>query len=149
MKLLVARWLPAPVWMRAIFFASSDRMSFDRSSRIIGPLVHWLFPQLSDEAIHATVVAVRKCAHLAEYAVLALLVWWALRQPPPARAPRWSWSKAGVVLALVALYAASDELHQAFIPTREGSVRDVLLDTLGGALGLLVLWGIQRLKNRA
>jgi VanZ family protein len=134
--------------MWVVFSASSDQMSFQHSSRVIGPFVHWLFPHLSDEAIHAIVVTVRKCAHLAEYAVLALLLWRALHQRPGLNAPRWRWSEAGLALALVALYAASDELHQAFVPSREGCVRDVLLDTAGGALALLGLWAVGRWRKR-
>ena len=140
-------WLPVLVWMGVIFSASSDRMSFQHSSRIIGPFLHWLFPHLSDEAVHAVVIFVRKCAHLTEYAVLALLLWRALRRPAePVPAP-WQWSKAGLVLALVALYAASDEIHQAFVPSREACVRDVLLDTTGAALALLCLWTVWRLRR--
>jgi VanZ family protein len=134
--------------MWVIFSASSDRMSFQHSSRIIGPFVRWLFPHLSDEAIHALVIIVRKCAHLAEYAVLALLLWRALRKPPEPDAPPWSWSEAGLALALVALYAASDEIHQAFVPSRQGCVGDVLLDTCGAALALLCLWAAGRLRKR-
>ena len=81
-------WLPVLVWMGIIFSGSSDSASFEHSSRIIGPLVRWLFPQLSDEAVHAIVVSVRKGAHLAEYAVLALLLWRALRRAsPPGNTP--------------------------------------------------------------
>jgi len=61
--------------MWVIFSASGDRMSFQHSSRLIGPLVRWVFPHLPDDTVHAIVVFVRKCAHLAEYAVLALLLW--------------------------------------------------------------------------
>ena len=145
---LVKYWLPVLVWMGIIFSGSSDSSSFQHSSHIIGPLMRWLFPHLSDEAVHAIVVSVRKCAHLAEYAVLALLLWRALRrESTPGNAP-WRWSKAGLVLALVALYAASDEIHQAFVPSREASVRDVLLDTTGAAFGLLCLWAVGRLRKR-
>ena len=135
------------VWMWVIFSASGDQFSFQHSSRIIGPFLHWLWPQLSDDAVHAIVVMVRKCAHLAEYAVLALLLWRALHKPPKPDAPPWRWSSAGLVLALVALYAASDEIHQAFVPSREGCFTDVLLDTAGGAIGLLCLWAIGRLRD--
>jgi VanZ family protein len=141
-------WLPVLLWMGIIFSASSDRGSFRHSSRIIEPLMRWLFPDLSDAAVHAIVVFVRKCAHLTEYAVLALLVWRALRhESTPGNAP-WRWSKAGFALALVALYAASDEIHQTFVPSREASVWDVLLDTTGAAFGLLCLWGVGRLRKR-
>jgi VanZ family protein len=133
--------------MCVIFSASSDQMSFQHSSRIIGPFLHRLFPHLSDEIIHSAVVTVRKCAHLTEYAVLALLLWRALRKPAqPGPAP-WQWSKAGLVLALVALYAASDEFHQAFVPSRQASVWDVLLDTTGAAIALLYLWAVGRLRR--
>jgi VanZ family protein len=143
----VRYWLPVLVWMGIIYSASSDSGSFQHSSRIIEPLMRWLFPHLSDAAVHAIVVSVRKCAHLAEYAVLALLLWRALlRKSAPGNAP-WRWSKAGLVLALVSLYAVSDEIHQAFVPSREASVRDVLLDTTGAAFGLLCLWGIGRLRK--
>lgn len=134
--------------MWVIFSASSDRMSFQHSSRFIGPIVRWLFPQLSDEAVHAIVVGVRKCAHLAEYALLTLLLWRALRKPPTPGTPPWQWTRAGLVLALAAFFAATDEFHQAFVPSRQGSVWDVLLDTLGGALGLLLLWAVGRFRRR-
>jgi VanZ family protein len=123
-------------------------MSFQRSSRIIGPVVRWLFPQMSDQAVHAVVVTVRKCAHLTEYAVLALLLWRALHKSSRRAAPSWRWSQAGWALALAALYAASDEIHQAFVPSRQGSVWDVLLDTSGAALALLCLWAVGRLRKR-
>ena len=141
-------WLPVLVWMAVIFSASSDRMSFQHSSRLIGPLVHWLLPHLSDKALHDVIVGVRKCAHLAEYAVLALLLWRALHKPAQAGRSPWRWSEAGLVLALVALYAASDEIHQAFVPSREASVWDVFLDTIGATIGLLFLWTVGRLRGR-
>jgi len=134
--------------MWVIFSASGDRMSFQHSSRLIGPLVRWVFPHLPDDTVHAIVVFVRKCAHLAEYAVLALLLWRALRKPPQPDAPPRRWSEAGLALALVALYAASDEFHQTFVPSRQGCLSDVLLDTAGGALGLLCLWAAVRWRQR-
>jgi VanZ family protein len=134
--------------MVVIFSASGDRASFSHSSRIIGPLVRWLFPQLSDEAIHAIVVSVRKGAHLTEYAVLTLLLWRALRKPRRGDARPWHWSEAGLALGLTALYAASDELHQIFVPSRQGSIWDVLLDTAGGALALVGLWVVGRVRKR-
>jgi VanZ family protein len=140
--------LPLLAWMSVIFSASSDRMSFEHSSRIVGPFMHWLFPHLSDDAVRAIVMFVRKCAHLTEYAVLALLLWRALRKPPEPNASDWRWSHAGLALTLAALYAASDEIHQSFVPSRQASVWDVLLDTSGAALALLCLWGVGRWRKR-
>jgi len=51
-------------------------------------------------------------------------------------------------LAVVLLYSASDEIHQAFVPGRTARISDVMIDTAGGAFGLGVLWsagkGIKR-----
>ena len=141
-------WLPVLLWMWLIFSASGDSNSAVRSSRIIAPLVRWLLPDLSEEAVQAVVLFVRKCAHVAEYAVLALLLWHALRRPPKPGSAPWRWSEAGLALAVAALYAATDELHQTMVPSRQGCVRDVLLDTSGAALALLCLWAVGRLRNR-
>jgi len=50
-------------------------------------------------------------------------------------------------LLIVTMYAITDELHQSFVPSREGSVWDVLLDTTGGAFGLLFLWILGRWRK--
>ena len=134
--------------MTVIFSASSDRLSFQHSSRIVAPFVRWLFPHLSDRAVHDVVLAVRKCAHLTEYAVLVLLLWRALHKPPAPGVSAWHWSEAGVALGLAALYAASDEIHQAFVPSRQASFWDVLLDIGGATLALLCLWGLGRWRKR-
>ena len=72
----------------------------------------------------------RKLAHAAVYAILAVLL-----RLPLAGSPR------GDVTALVATiaYAASDELHQAFVPGRGPSVVDVGIDSVGGLAGILAL----------
>ena len=71
-------------------------------------------------------LALRKLAHATEYAVLgALLV----------RATGRGW----LAFALGTLYAASDEIHQTFVPGRMGSPLDVAIDAIGVACGV-VLW---------
>ena len=67
----------------------------------------------------------RKGAHMTEYAVLAVLLVRALRREAPA-------------LGLGVMYAASDELHQAFVRGRHASPIDVAIDTVGLLIGLLV-----------
>jgi VanZ family protein len=90
---------------------------------------------------------VRKCAHLNEYAVLALLLWRAVRRPVKNDLRPWGWPEAGLALAIVFLYAASDEFHQIFVPMRTALVSDVFIDTAGGAAGLLALWIIGRWRK--
>jgi len=130
-------WLPVMVWMGLIFCASTDQFSSQHTSRILGPLLHWLLPFLSNQAIDWIMRVIRKGAHVAEYAVLALLTWRALRQ----RINKgWNWPQARLALLCVMLYAAIDEFHQSFVPSREARVSDVMIDTTGGAMALAALF---------
>jgi VanZ family protein len=140
-------WLPALLWMALIFTASSDTHSYEHSSRFFEPLLHWLFPEMPQPEVERIHHVFRKCAHLTEYAILALLLWRALHVSKN-QLPAWSWPKVGGTLLLVFLYAASDEFHQSFVPTRTPLVSDVFIDTAGGAIGLLVLWFGQHFQNR-
>ncbi|HPY31385.1 MAG TPA: VanZ family protein [Verrucomicrobiota bacterium] len=141
-------WLPPGLWMLLIFGASADTHSAEHSSRILEPLLRWLLPGLSADQLGLAVLLARKLAHGIEYAVLALLLWRALRKPAAADPRPWDWSMAGRTLLFVALYAASDEWHQHLVPTRQGAVSDVLLDILGGLAGLFVAWLIVRWQQR-
>jgi|SRR3954469_3666102 VanZ family protein len=141
-------WLPALVWMTVIFSASSDNMSFEHSSRVIGPLLRWLMPNLSAEATHAIVVFIRKLAHLTEFALLGILCYRALRHDQDHHQYGWRWSTASLALGISAAYACTDEIHQMFVPSREASLRDVLIDTSGAALGLFLLWIFFRTKGK-
>jgi VanZ family protein len=143
----VKYWLPVVVWMSLIFTASSDLGSSQHTSRILAPFLNWLFPHLSGKMVDLIVFAVRKCAHLTEFGVLALLIWRALRKPVKGDSRPWSWVEARLVILLVALYAASDEFHQLFVPSRDAAVRDVMIDTTGAVVSLLLLWAIGRWRR--
>jgi VanZ family protein len=88
-------------------------------------------------------LVLRKVAHAAEYAVLAVLVVRALdRAGPRALSPR---LLPAAALALGVGYAATDELHQSFVRGRAGRPLDVAIDAVGLVAGLL-LW--QRVTSR-
>lgn len=126
--------------MLLIFSASADSKSYQHSSALFEPLLHWLFPRMSQDQVELLHHLFRKTAHLTEYALLALFLWRALRQPQRSDRRPWRWDEAGLSLTIVFAYAASDEFHQIFVPTRTPLVSDVLIDTTGGAIGLLLLW---------
>ena len=77
---------------------------------------------------------VRKCAHMTEYAVLALLAFCFFRQLGIQGRQGY-----GAAWLLAVLYAVTDEVHQIFVPGREGMVLDVCIDAAGAFLGLLCL----------
>ena len=128
--------------MFLIFSASGDSRSYQHSSALFEPLLHWLFPQMSQANIDLLHHLFRKCGHLTEYALLALLLCRAIHHSRKSGSRPWRWDEAGLSLATVFLYAASDEFHQIFVPSRTALVSDVFIDTSGGAIGLLLLWGI-------
>ncbi len=126
--------------MAVIFTASSDAESSHHSSIYFEPLMRWLFPQMSQTRIEELHYDFRKGCHMTEFAILAVLAWRAIRQPQRHDQRKWRWDEAGVALAVVFLYASSDELHQVFIPSRTGQISDVVVDVIGGTIGLALLW---------
>jgi VanZ family protein len=76
-------------------------------------------------------LVLRKLAHAAEYAVLGLLLLRALGRPL-------------LSLGLGAAYALTDEIHQAFVPGRQGSALDVAIDTAGVAIGVALALRLRR-----
>src|SRR2546430_12016799 len=79
MRSFLKYWLPLLIWLGVIFVGSTDLISTEHTSRFIVPILLWLKPGMAPETIRSILFAVRKCAHLSEYAVLALLFWRALR----------------------------------------------------------------------
>jgi len=114
-------------------------MSAEHTSRIIGPLLHWLYPTISPFTILRVQFFMRKLAHVSEYAVLAVLLYRAFVHT--ALKARRALS-AGLVLLLCAVYAATDEFHQAFVPSRTASLRDVMIDICGAMLAVVFYWSI-------
>jgi len=138
---LLSRYLPLVTWLVFISVASSDSFSANNTSRIIGPLVLWLFPNTSPETIAVIHLVTRKLAHFTEYAILAYLAARAFRTSPrSAVANRWFL----ISLALVVCYALLDEYHQSFVPSRTASIYDSFIDMTGGLVALLI---IRRRRN--
>lgn len=110
-------WLPPIVLMALIFLLSAQ-------------------PDLSS-GLGGWDVLLRKLAHAAEYAVLMLLWWRALRHVGglESRAVAAAWT-------IAVAYAATDEWHQSFVTGRHGSPLDVLIDA-GGA-SAAALWALRR-----
>jgi VanZ family protein len=143
LRVFLNYWLPPLAWMAVIFTASGDVKSYEHSSLFVEPFLRWLFPQMTQEHIETIHFGIRKCGHLTEYAVLALLLWRALRRPVKNDSRPWGWREARLALGIVMLYAATDEFHQLFVPERTGLVSDVFIDTSGAAAGLMALWIFQ------
>lgn len=86
---------------------------------------------------------VRKGAHVTEYAILGMLLCGVFFHEKN------SVRNSLFVIIIGFLYALLDEFHQTFIPGRAGQIKDVLIDTGGVLLGVLLVWfGLCLLKKR-
>ena len=148
LQVFLKYWLPVLLCMALIFGFSTGAGSSQRTSRIIGPVLRWLIPGIADATVNRVQTVVRKGGHVSEYAVLAWLLWRARRQPVKDDPRPWRWSEAAFAIVVAALFAASDEIHQSFVPGREARIGDVCIDTAGAALGLLALQGQGRWRGK-
>jgi hypothetical protein len=129
--------MPALAWMLLMFVGSTDVLSAEHTSRFLVPFLLWFDPDISAATILLIHFALRKIGHLTEYAILAALLW---------RGLRGTFNGAGkMVLALstflaAAAFAASDEYHQSFVPSRTASAHDVMIDCIGAFVAVLLCW---------
>jgi len=117
---LIKFWLPVFLWALVIFTLSN-------------------FPTQKTSEIFWQDFILKKTAHFIEYAFLFVLVYRALRNT---REGTMTAQIIFVTLILVILYAMTDEYHQTFILGREGTVRDILIDTLGALFAGYSLWNL-------
>ncbi len=85
---------------------------------------------------------VRKGAHMTEYAILAVLFLGIVSRRELTR------RELVRAVFLAAVYAAADEFHQRFVPGRSGQLRDVLIDSAGGTIGVLAAYGLLHKRER-
>lgn len=138
-------WVMAALWMGVIFTMSAmpGEISGQQSGAVVELLMTLLAHLPGSPAIRPDTLAllVRKGAHMAEYAVLCLLLGRALRLSGVRR-------PLVAAVALSAAFAATDELHQGFVDGRSAMVTDVVIDTAGAALGALACRAAQRITER-
>jgi VanZ family protein len=85
---------------------------------------------------------IRKSAHVTEYAVLGVLIFQSLRMLLPR-----VWGVSLISISLSYLYAVTDEYHQSFIFDRTPLFADVLLDTGGAMLGIILFILLSKLVS--
>ena len=102
--------------------------------RTIGINFNSIFGQLSNFII-------RKLGHFTEYFILSILFYNLLKE--------YFKFKSTILLSIlfVFIYACSDEIHQLFIVGRQGSIRDVVLDTVGGIISMIIVYVKNKVNN--
>lgn len=115
-KKIIIDWTLLILWLGLIFYLSSI------------PSLRSSFPDTVD-------LVLRKGAHLLEYFILAGLFYRVLSNYIKNK-------KSSIVVAIIftATYAITDELHQSFVVGRHFALLDILIDTLGAILFMVVYY---------
>ena len=144
---LLNAWGPVAAWMALVFLFSTDAGSTVQTSGPLEAMLRWVMPGMPASSVPALVYALRKTAHVVEYAVLALLALRAMRMrgAGPSVVPWWAAARLAWIFS--AVYAASDEWHQTLVRSRSASLHDVALDWLGAAAGLGLAYALSRTRR--
>ncbi|MBN4074890.1 MAG: VanZ family protein [Alkaliphilus sp.] len=131
-------WLAVLLWMVLIFNLSSQPANQSNKlsegiTKAIVDTVERVAPSTDFDLSRLNHI-VRKNAHFFAYLVLALLVMNAVR--------RTGGNDIKLTLLICVLYAISDEMHQIFIPGRSAQLSDVLIDSVGVVVGIVMYLGI-------
>lgn len=133
------------VWMGVIFYMSNQSASISsmhsgNTINIISklPLIGNIMDYLT--SINIGEFIVRKCAHMISYCILAIFLFMSVYEN--------NIKKTAIISFLgTFLYACSDEFHQLFIQGRSSEFRDVMIDSTGGIIGLLLIIFIVKYKQ--
>ena len=138
-------WLPPILWMGIIFWFSTDTFSGSHTGSILELLLRAVGVSIEPAVLARVHFLIRKTAHVAAYAMLALLLFRAFRS---GNVLRWRLKWAVWAFLIAAAYAVLDEYHQSFTQERTASLADSLLD-MTGSLGALVWLRISALIRSA
>lgn len=136
-------WVATILWLIVIAIESSAYLSAQNTSKILYPLLHFLFgvDRAGFEPWH---FFLRKSGHVIGYALLSVLLFRAWRETLPASRRKWTLRWATIALLATALVASLDEWHQSFLPSRTGRWQDVVLDTSAGVGAQVLLFLLSR-----
>lgn len=127
LPLLCALWIAFVFYNSSRTGAASGGVSSHFTTTVNGYLQAWGWPFSISETF------IRKLGHIAEYALLGMLMLCTLFAYTHRRLAALAWPLLAGVLV-----ATADEFYQTFIPGRDGQPMDVLIDFGGILLGCLL-----------
>ena len=143
MKKRIILWILVILWMGVIFtFSSFNSSESSKQSKgiinfFIKNVVEIFDKDLTEteelELVSSLHTPVRKLAHFSIYLVLGILVSLLLKT--------YNFTTKNIILLSILicfLYACSDEIHQLFISGRSGEFKDILIDTCGSSVGIIL-----------
>ena len=142
-RIWLTAYAPFIIWIFVVLGLGSGIGSMKETSRIIRPLLEFLFPTASPETLKSYHAIIRKFAHLTEYAMLAFLAVRALRASSVTSLRNYRFV---IAILIVLVIASLDEFHQSFEASRTSAVWDVVLDVVGGSIAATCLYILARRK---
>jgi VanZ family protein len=151
MKKFILYWLPVLIWASAIFYSSSQPYDKQDIKPLLGGKINVekVEPYIDEikviyvgqeVSVHTKGVEgfieffIRKGAHFTVFMVLAFLIYRAFR------GSGFSYKKSVIFAPLIAvLYASSDEFHQSLTINRTPMVADVIIDTAGIIMAMIIV----------
>jgi VanZ family protein len=141
-------WLWVVLWLGVIAFESTSAMSSANTGRFLYPVLHFLFG-IDPIRFITWHFFLRKGGHVFGYGMLSWLLFRALRVTAlSSRDPNWSMVWALLAITGTAFVASMDEWHQSFLPSRTGTVHDVLLDTAAALVIQILVFLLGRVRKR-
>ena len=159
-KPLRRAWVPALLWLAVIAWESTPLMSAENTGHLLLAIARFFDPRVTLAQLQLLNGVARKVGHGLGYGILSLLMlraWWATLMLPRSttRLPSWAamvttWRARAAALALLstAAVAGLDEWHQALLPGRTGTIRDVALDTMAAALVQLLIIAAHQVRGK-
>ncbi|WBW96197.1 VanZ family protein [Oceanirhabdus sp. W0125-5] len=147
------RWGLVIGWMIVIFMFSSDvAETSNEKSNFIVEIIDAVGVDVENVFKGNIEFLIRKLAHFTEYGILSVLIYRAVTFEYLIKGvkvfTKKHYTKCFTISILITfMYACSDEFHQLFVPGRDGSIRDVLIDTSGGIFILLLIIATPFIKN--
>lgn len=142
-KIKILTWIPALTIMLIIFGFSastgeqSSGLSLELTKDIVSMVTDITNGEINQEEefklIEMIHTPIRKLGHLTEYAVLGLTLCIPFYFYHNKRKMNLYVYSEGFLF----IYACIDEFHQLFVAERSGRLSDVIIDSLGGAIGIL------------
>ena len=135
-------WILVLICMLSIFYLSnmnsneSNNKSKTTITKVIDKTTTITNKDKENQLVEDINPYLRKCAHASIYFILSILLLISLSI---------TINKKTSIIYLINLiicitYAITDEYHQTFISGRTGQITDVLIDTLGSILGIILFY---------
>jgi VanZ family protein len=140
----ISAWLPVAIGIGVIALESTVWFGADHTSGPLRAIYEAIFGPVIDARWDVIHHCIRKSGHFVGYGLLALTwlrAWWLTLHSAAFR------TAAELALAATALVASCDEWHQAFLPNRTGSPWDVLLDSCGAVVAILLVYAYARMRT--